>query len=109
MRHVILIDTIFFNPEVPMNRAISALILAATVGCGMQALADETPPHPSAADQSSADQQAQKTAQRQFMKDCMAKAKAANNGMSEKDMRKACRDQWKASMGNPEQPVTPAH
>jgi hypothetical protein len=43
------------------------------------------------------------------MKDCMAKAKAANNGTSELDMKKACRDQWKTTMGNAKQPVTPAH
>jgi hypothetical protein len=39
--------------------------------------------------------------QKQFMKDCMGKAKAANNGMSEQDMKKSCKDQLKASMGNP--------
>ncbi len=43
------------------------------------------------------------------MKDCMAKAKASNNGMSEKDMKKACQEQLKANMGSPSQPVTPAH
>jgi hypothetical protein len=82
-----------------MNRTISALIIAGLLGAGMQALADD----------SSSNQSAQKTEHKQFMKDCMAKAKAANNGMSEQDMRKACMDQWKSTMGNPDQPVTPAH
>jgi hypothetical protein len=82
-----------------MNRTISALVVAGLVGFGMQALADDT----------SADQSTQKADQKQFMKDCMAKAKAANNGMSEKDMQKACMDQWKSAMGNPNQPITPAH
>jgi hypothetical protein len=82
-----------------MNRTISAFIIAGLVGAGMQALADD----------SSSNQSAQKTEHKQFMKDCMAKAKAANNGMSEEDMKKACMDQWKSTMGNPDKPVTPAH
>jgi hypothetical protein len=80
-----------------MNRTISALIVAGVVGFGLQAVADDT----------SADQQ--KAEQKQFMKDCMAKARAAHNGMSEQDMKKACMDQWKSSMGNPDKPITPAH
>jgi hypothetical protein len=80
-----------------MNRTISALIIAGVVGFGLQAVADDT----------SADQQ--KAEQKQFMKDCMAKARAAHNGMSEEDMKKACMDQWKSSMGNPDKPITPAH
>jgi hypothetical protein len=82
-----------------MNRPLSALLIAALVGFGMQAVADNTAP----------DQSTQKADQKQFMKDCVTKAKAANNGTSEKDMRKACRDQWKTTMGNPDQPITPAH
>jgi hypothetical protein len=73
------------------------LIIAGVVGFGLQAVADDT----------SADQQ--KAEQKQFMKDCMAKARAAHNGMSEEDMKKACMDQWKSSMGNPDKPITPAH
>jgi len=88
-----------YSLEALMNRTISALVVAASVGFGMQALADDT----------SADQSAQKADQKQFMKDCMAKAKAANNGTSELDMKKACRDQWKTTMGTAKQPVTPAH
>jgi hypothetical protein len=80
--------------------ALWALLVAGTLGFGV-ALADETP--------GSADQPVQKPAQHQFMKDCMAKARAANNGTSEEDMRKACKQQLKENMGNPTQPVTPAH
>jgi hypothetical protein len=83
-----------------MNRTISALIIAGLVGVGMQAVAD---------DASTPDQPAQKADHKQFMKDCVAKAKAAHNGMSEEDMKKACMDQWKSSMGNPDKPITPAH
>ena len=82
-----------------MNRTISALIVAGLAGFGMQALADNT----------SADDAKQKAEQKQFMKDCMEKARASHNGMSEQDMKKACMDQWKSSMGNPDKPITPAH
>jgi hypothetical protein len=83
-----------------MNRSICALLITVVMGAGV-ALADDT---------STTTDQAPKTAeQKQFMKDCMAKAKAANNGMSEQDMKKSCKDQLKATMGNPSQPVTPAH
>jgi hypothetical protein len=83
-----------------MNRSICTLLLATVMGAGV-ALAD----NPS----TMGDQTPQKPDQKQFMKDCMAKAKAANNGMSEQDMKKSCKDQLKASMGNPPPPVTPAH
>jgi hypothetical protein len=83
-----------------MNRSICALLIAATMGFGV-ALADD----PS----TTGDQTPQKADQQKFMKDCMAKAKAANNGMSEQDMKKACHAQLKSSMGNPTEPVTPAH
>ena len=48
----------------------------------------------------------------QLMKECMKKQRAANNGMSEDDMRKSCRDQIKANVDNPNapaEPVVPAH
>jgi hypothetical protein len=80
-----------------MKRTISVLIAAGVLGFGMQVFADDT----------SADQQ--KAEQKQFMKDCMAKARAAHTGMSEADMKKDCMDQWKSSMGNPDKPITPAH
>jgi hypothetical protein len=80
-----------------MKRTMSVLIAATVLGFGMQVLADDT----------SADQQ--KAEHKQFMKDCMAKARAAHTGMSEADMKKACMDQWKSSMGNPDKPITPAH
>jgi hypothetical protein len=93
------------SPEVIMHRSIQTLLIAATMGLGTMgfgvALADDTSPM--------GDQTPQKPDQKQFMKDCMAKAKAANNGMSEKDMKKSCEEQLKANMGNPAQPVTPAH
>jgi len=82
-----------------MNRTISALIVAGLAGFGVQALADNT----------SSDDSRQKAEQKQFIKDCMDKAKAAHTGMSEEDMKKACMDQWKTAMGNPDQPITPAH
>jgi hypothetical protein len=88
-----------------MNRSIHALLIAATMGLGTLGLGAALAEDPS----TMGDQTAQKPDQKQFMKDCMAKAKAANNGMSEKDMKKACEAQLKENMGNPTQPVTPAH
>jgi hypothetical protein len=89
-----------------MNRTITAMIFAGAAAFGMQAVADDTssgtpgtPAHNMTAQQ------------KQFMKDCMTKAKASNNGTSEKDMHKSCRDQLKANAGGDQQnqPVTPAH
>jgi hypothetical protein len=83
-----------------MNRSICALLITVAMGAGA-ALADDT---------STTDNQTpQKAEQKQFMKECMAKAKAANNGMSEQDMKKSCKEQLKTNMGNPSPPVTPAH
>jgi hypothetical protein len=82
-----------------MNRSICALLITVVMGAGV-ALADDT---------STTNQTPQKAEQKQFMKDCMAKAKAANNGMSEQDMKKSCKEQLKTNMGTPTQPVTPAH
>jgi hypothetical protein len=81
-----------------MNRSICTLLITTVLAAGV-ALADDT----------TSDQTAQKPDQKQFMKDCMTKARAANNGMSEQDMKKSCKDQLKANMGNPPAPVTPAH
>jgi hypothetical protein len=83
-----------------MNRSICTLLIAVVMGAGV-ALADDTP--------TTGNQTPQTANQKQFMKDCMAKAKAANNGMSQQDMKKSCEQQLKASMGNPADPVTPAH
>jgi hypothetical protein len=100
-----------------MNRTISALALAGMIGFGLQAVADEPPADDTAppSSQSMASEQSMNTDQatpadqQQFMKDCMAKAKAANNGMSEKDMKKSCTQQYKTSLGQSHKPVTPAH
>jgi hypothetical protein len=37
----------------------------------------------------------------EMMRDCMAKAKKSNNGMSEQDMKKACHDQIKSQVDHP--------
>jgi hypothetical protein len=82
-----------------MKRTACAVLITTVFGAGV-ALADNP---------STSDPTTQKPDQKQFMKDCMTKARAANNGMSEQDMKKSCKDQLKASMGNPPEPVTPAH
>ncbi|HWG69160.1 MAG TPA: hypothetical protein VN692_07075 [Steroidobacteraceae bacterium] len=81
-----------------MSRTFTTLLVAGLLGFGFQAVADEA----------ISDQAPQ--SHKQFMKDCMAKAKAANNGMSEKDMKKSCMEQLKATVDNPnKEPMTPAH
>ncbi len=100
-----------------MNRITSALALAGMIGFGLQAVADEPPADDTAppssqtmaTEQSINTDQASPADQQQFMKDCMAKAKASNNGMSQKDMKKSCTQQFKTSLGQSNQPVTPAH
>src|SRR5579862_6817896 len=95
-----------------MNRTISAAVLAGMMGLGLQAVADEPPADQPSADQtappssdSMASEQSLNTTQptpadqQQFMKDCMARAKASNNGMSQKDMKKSCTQQYKTSLG----------
>ncbi len=81
-----------------MSRTLTTLLFAGLLSFGIQAMADEA----------GSDQAPQ--SHKQFMKDCMAKAKAANNGMSEKDMKKSCMEQSKATVDNPnKEPMTPAH
>lgn len=82
-----------------MRLVIPAVMSAALVGAAAPVLADS----PTGAQP--------KTNQR-MMKECMKKQKAANNGMSEKDMQKACKDQIKANVDQPDkssEPVVPAH
>ena len=97
-----------------MNRTLAVMTLAGLVGFGMHALADQAPDpaSPSSPGQTSSDpSHHHMTAdQKKFMKDCIAKAKASNNGMSEQDMKKSCHDQLKASAGGEQKDaVTPAH
>jgi hypothetical protein len=108
------------------HRTLTALLFTAAIGLGTQAMAqDSTTKPPDATSPSTAGQmqqqeqpsdqgQGQKHAgmsksQRAFMKDCMSKAKQANNGTSEMDMHKSCRDQMKANVDQPSKPVTPAN
>jgi hypothetical protein len=86
-----------------MNRMISTLLIVGAMGFGVQAIAD---------DPSSSTTSGTTMNTRQMMKDCMAKAKASNNGMSEQDMKKSCKDQIKAKVDHPDDTaptVTPAH
>jgi hypothetical protein len=75
---------------------------------GFQAMADDTPSANTSPDSSSSTPSNIKA--HKMMKDCMAKQRQANNGMSEQDMKKSCKDQIKAQVDNPDsQPVAPAH
>lgn len=101
-----------------MNRMTLAMIVAGLTFAGAGAMADQpssTDQPASAGSNTQMDQQQDGTStkkmtasQKAFMKDCMNKAKQSNNGMSEKDMHKSCRDQLKANVGKPQKPVTPA-
>jgi hypothetical protein len=87
-----------------MHRTITALLLTGMISVGVPALADDNSNPPPAT--TNAQQM-----HHQMMKDCMAKAKAANTGMSELDMKKSCKDQIKAKVDHPNDtspPVTPA-
>jgi len=92
-----------------MHRTITALLVTGMISVGVPALADDPP------DTSNPPPAATTHAQQmhhQMMKDCMDKAKASNNGMSEVDMKKSCKDQIKAKVDHPDDtspPVTPAH
>jgi hypothetical protein len=100
-----------------MKRIISAAVFAGMMGLGLQAIADEPPTDQAAppssesmaSEQSVNSSEATPADQQQFMKNCMAKAKASNNGMSQKDMKKSCTQQYKTSLGQSHEPVTPAH
>ncbi len=79
-----------------MRNMIAFSMLGVLLAVGVSAVADEGTPDPAKSNQT-------------FMKRCMDKARAANNGTSEKDMKKACEDQLKTSAGQAKQPVVPAH
>jgi Spy/CpxP family protein refolding chaperone len=101
-----------------MNRTIVTLILVGLAGFGTAAMADEPSSTDQAASASSNAQMQQQqdqdstkkltASQKAFMKDCMSKAKQANNGMSVTDMHKSCKQQLKANVGDSKKPVTPA-
>jgi hypothetical protein len=89
-----------------MKRTITALLLLGSMCAGTQLLADDT----SSTSGSSANPGTVHT--HKMMRDCMAKQRAANNGMSEEDMKKSCKDQINAKVDKPDdqsQPVVPAH
>lgn len=69
-----------------MNRVIVSLAIAGFMIAGTESFADDAMGHGTM------------TEKHQMMKDCMAKQKAANSGMSKSDMRKACKDQMKDQM-----------
>jgi hypothetical protein len=93
-----------------MKRIISSLMCAGLMTVGIQAIADDSPPSNSGSNATSTPSTIKV---HKMMKDCMAKQRQANNGMSEEDMKKSCKDQIKAKVDNPDtgdsQPVVPAH
>lgn len=95
-----------------MNQPYKVLVIAALLSAASQTMANEPPANAQSADSSTTSNEyaAPAKSNQQMMKECMAKQKAANNGMSAKDMQKSCRDQIKANVDQPnKEPVVPAH
>jgi hypothetical protein len=92
--------------ETVMKRTITALFLLGSMCAGAQLFADDNAPSSGTSSNSGTVQT------HKLMKQCMAKQRAANNGTSEEDMKKSCKDQIKAKIENPDdqsEPVAPAH
>jgi hypothetical protein len=68
-----------FKPHWSEGSLCSALLLAAISGAVIDVHADEAAPKPVAS-------------RHQMMKECMAKQKASNAGLSKEQMKKNCRD-----------------
>ena len=82
-----------------MSRMIAVFLLAGAAVASTQVLADDA-------------SSGQTIDTKQWMADCMARMKTANNGMSAADMKKSCRDQLKQHVDHPDQkadPVVPGH
>jgi pentapeptide MXKDX repeat protein len=65
-----------------MKLLISAIVSTGVLCLGAQALADDS-------------MQSDSSSHHQMMKDCVAKHAAKNDGMSESDMKAACKDEMK--------------
>jgi hypothetical protein len=87
-----------------MKISLLALLMAATLGAG-SALADNPPTN----DQMTGNKPALTSDQQKFMQECMTKARAANAGLSEHEMKKGCMNQLKTGMGNSDDSAAPAH
>jgi hypothetical protein len=78
-----------------MNNPARIILMASLAAISIPALADDAP--------SARPIQSPKAQ----MNDCMAKQRAANNGMSEKAMRKACEDYLQTLENHPSMPAPP--
>jgi superoxide dismutase len=94
-----------------MNRMINTLLLAGAMAVGAQAMAQEQAQNTSR-DNPNSSSSSGSINTHEMMRECMAKAKKSNNGMSEQDMKKACQDQIKSQVDHPNQKketVTPQY
>jgi pentapeptide MXKDX repeat protein len=73
--------------EIFMNRPMTAVVFTALVCFGTQTAAADSMSQPT-------------MTKHQMMKECMAKRKASDSGMSKEDMKKACRDLSKTQKDN---------
>jgi len=78
-----------------MNASLKIAVLTTFVAAFAPAMADDAPSAPPV-----------KSPKAQ-MDDCMAKQRAAHNGMTEKAMRKTCQSQLESLQNHPSVPVSP--
>ena len=78
-----------------MRALISAVVLTAFTGLGIQAVADDT----------NTDRPVE--SHRQMMKECVAKERAANSAASTEDLKKICRDKIKSYNAHPSETTPP--
>jgi hypothetical protein len=78
-----------------MNSSMKIVVLTTLMAAFAPAMADDAP---------SAKPVKSQKAQ---MQDCMAKQRAANSGMTDKAMRKACQTQLQSLQNHPSVPVSP--
>jgi hypothetical protein len=78
-----------------MRALISAVMLAALTGLGVRAVADDT----------NTDRPVE--SHKQMMKECMAKARAADSAASIEDLKKTCREKIKSYDAHPSETTPP--
>ena len=79
-----------------MHNALKFIVLGSFLAAGSPLLADDSPSAPPV------------QTPKQKMQDCMNRHRAANAGMSEPDMRKACSKELQTLDNHPSLPASPA-
>jgi hypothetical protein len=93
-----------------MKRTVASILFVGLMFSGAQAFAQEQhsmSTDPPSNQPSSQTNSPSTSAKHQAMKDCMARQKANNSGMSKADMKKACKDEMKMQKDNQHSPQHP--